>query len=65
MKKYRVNRTFTQCQFQIVEANSTEEAEQIARDKQENFEYYWNSDEEWDYTVGKYPLIGIKDIEEE
>jgi hypothetical protein len=51
MKYYKVIRGYVREQTQIVEANSEEEAEEIARKNEDNFEDCWTNDDDWQYSV--------------
>lgn len=49
MKKYKIERSYSVSQNQIVEAKNKEEALEIAEENEENFENTMNSDTEWQY----------------
>lgn len=51
-KQYRVTRTFSRSQYQIVEAKSEDEAWDIAvKYNPENFEDFYDSDKDWEYCT--------------
>ena len=53
MTKYRVTRTNVRSESQVVEAESEDDAEELAQDNEEGFEPCINSDDpgEWEYEV--------------